>query len=98
MRTRPLIIIAAISATLLFADQALAFSLDDKSGTKPDGSARYADPDDQPSPFLFGATQGQTEGNDRSVGSRYNGPAGDGSSPWMRLPNWFSSAPSQPRR
>ena len=98
MRTRPLMVIAALSATLLFAHQALAFTMDDKSGTEPDGSARYVDPDDQPSPFLFGTTQGQTEGSDRTLGPQYNSPRQDGSSPWLKLPDWFSPAPRPPRK
>jgi hypothetical protein len=98
MRTRPLIVIAALLATLLFAHQALAFTMDDKSGTKPDGSARYVDPDDQPSPFLFGTPQGQAEGNDRSLAPRYNGPAAGGGSPWLQLPDWFTSTPRPPRK
>lgn len=92
MRIRPLIVAAALSAMFLFAHQAFAFTVDEHSGTKPDGSPRYVDPDEQPSPFLFGA-QGQNRSNDfdRNFGPA---PPSNGSSQWLMFPQWlFSTEP-----
>jgi hypothetical protein len=47
--------VAALLALTMLAPAALAFDVDTKSGTNPDGSARYADPDDAPLPGLLGA-------------------------------------------
>jgi hypothetical protein len=40
-------VVTAVAAVLLCTHHATAFSVDSSSGTNPDGSARYADPDDQ---------------------------------------------------
>jgi hypothetical protein len=46
MRLLP-VVVAALTAVLLFPHHASAFSSDPSSGTNADGSSRYVDPDDQ---------------------------------------------------
>jgi hypothetical protein len=54
MRHLP-ISVAALLALMMLAPPALAFDVDTTSGTNPDGSARYADPDDAPLSGPLGA-------------------------------------------
>jgi hypothetical protein len=56
MRQSPLLV-AALLAFALLAPPALAFSTDSESATKPDGSPRYADPDDTPTPMPLSGTR-----------------------------------------
>ena len=85
---------AAVLASILFSQHALAFTVDEKSGTSPDGSARYVDPDEQPIPLLTPARP--SEGSEfQNSGSQYQPPL-DRNGQWLRLPDWFFSPP--PRR
>ncbi len=47
--------VAALLALMMLAPAALAFDVDTTSGTNPDGSARYSDPDDAPLTGPLGA-------------------------------------------
>jgi len=47
MRQSPILVAAFLSLVML-APPALAFDIDSSTSTNPDGTARYADPDDKP--------------------------------------------------
>ncbi len=47
MRQSPILVAALLSLAML-APPALAFDVDSSTSTNPDGTARYADPDDKP--------------------------------------------------
>lgn len=47
MRQSPILVAAFLSLVML-APPALAFDVDSSTSTNPDGTARYADPDDKP--------------------------------------------------
>ena len=72
MRHLPLCV-AALLALMMGAPAALAFDVDTTSGTNPDGSARYSDPDDAP---LSGPLGGVTV----TPGAQFGGSATDSSS------------------
>jgi hypothetical protein len=93
MKTRTLAVVAALAGGILLSDHALAFTVDEKSGTNPDGSARYVDPDEQPLPFPFLVPSRPTDASEyQSDSSRYDPPP-DRNGQWLRLPDWFSSPP-----
>jgi hypothetical protein len=98
MRPHHLIAAAILASVVFSAHPALAFSMDEKTSTNPDGTARYADPDEaQPSTlFLFGA-QGQTRTDDsnRDPNARFTAPASGGASQSLQLPDWFFFSPSR---
>ncbi len=48
MRHIPFSVAALLAFVIVAPSAALAFDVDTKSGTNPDGSARYTDPDDAP--------------------------------------------------
>ena len=54
MRQSPILIAAFLSLAML-APPAFAFDIDSSTSTNPDGSARYADPDDKPMTGPLGA-------------------------------------------
>ena len=92
MRTRTLVVVAALAGGILLSGHVLAFTVDERSGTNPDGSSRYVDPDEQPLPFPFLAPRRPTDASEyQSDGSPY-----DRNGQWLRLPDWFFSSP--PRR
>jgi len=96
MRTRTLFAIAALTGGILLSGHASAFTVDEKSGTNPDGSPRYVDPDDQPLRFPFLVPRRPTDASEyQSGGSRYDPPS-DRNGQWPSLPDWFFSSP--PRR
>ena len=47
-------VVTAVAAVLLCTHHASAFSMDSSSGTAPDGSSRYVDPDEQIRSMLGG--------------------------------------------
>jgi hypothetical protein len=47
-------VVTAVAAVLLCTQHASAFSMDSSSGTAPDGSSRYVDPDEQIRSMLGG--------------------------------------------
>ena len=54
MRQSPILVAAFLSLAVL-APPALAFDVDSSTSTNPDGTARYADPDDKPIGGSLGA-------------------------------------------
>ena len=54
MRQSPILVAAFLSLAML-APPALAFDIDSSTSTNPDGTARYADPDDKPIGAPLGA-------------------------------------------
>jgi len=54
MRLSPILVAAFLSLAML-APPALAFDIDSSTSTNPDGTARYADPDDKPIGAPLGA-------------------------------------------
>jgi len=54
MRQSPILVAAFLSLVML-APPALAFDVDSSTSTNPDGTARYADPDDKPAGGPLGA-------------------------------------------
>jgi len=96
MRSRALFAAALLAGGILCLDHALAFSVDEKSGTNPDGSARFVDPDDQPLPFpILVPTRPTGTSEYQPGGSQYVQPP-DGNGKLPILPDWFLSSP--PRR
>jgi len=55
MRHTPFSVAALLAFVFVAPSAVLAFDVDTTSGTNPDGSARYADPDDAPLPGPLGA-------------------------------------------
>jgi hypothetical protein len=94
MGPRTAFAVAVLAGGILLSDHALAFTVDEKSGTNPDGSARYVDPDEQPLPFLRFGGGAQTDNNDsdRSSGDGYSTPA-SGAHQWPNLFDWLLSTP-----
>jgi len=93
MGTRALFAAAVLVGGVVFANHALAFTVDEKSGANADGSPRYVDPDEQPLPFPFLVKKrppdaSQYQGDDSQVDPRPG--------QWLSLPDWFF--PSPPRR
>jgi hypothetical protein len=96
MRQSPLLV-AALLAFALLAPPALAFSTDSESATKPDGSPRYADPDDEPMPAPLGGAA--TSSSQFSFGVT-GGPASPASSipqSWQEL-DWANPLPDRRAR
>jgi spore coat protein U-like protein len=91
MRLHHLLAATALAGMLLAAENASAFTVDEKSGTNPDGSARYVDPDEQTLPFQLFSAQTQNNDIDRSSGSRYAAPAADGNYQWLNFFDLFST-------
>ena len=75
MRKSPILIAALLSLATL-AHPAFAFDFDSSTSTNPDGTARYADPDDKPVGGPLGAvtvTQGSNFGATTSTPSSSQG-------------------------
>jgi len=96
MGTRTLFAVAILAGGFLLSDHALAFTVDEKTGTNPDGSPRYADPDEQPLPFPFLVPRRPTDASEYQSGDSPNDPPSDRNGQWPSLPDWFFSPP--PRR
>jgi hypothetical protein len=93
MRTPTLFVVAALAGGILLSNHALAFTVDEKGGTNPDGSPRYVEPDEQPLPFPFLVPRRPTDAIEyQSGGSPYDAPP-DRNGQWLRLPDWFFSSP-----
>jgi|SRR6516225_800715 len=98
MRIRTFLAAVAV-ATELFcaAHHAFAFTVDEKSGTNPDGSARYVDPDEQLSPSVLFGWQSQGDEHNDDASARNTAPTFDRNNQLMTLPDRFFSTPP-PRR
>jgi hypothetical protein len=89
--------IAMLLAILLPVVQASAFTIDSASGTNPDGSSRFMDPDEQIHSSFFGGSAVNEDGwADRNSVRRDVAPATDGTTQGITFPNWFFST-SPPR-
>jgi hypothetical protein len=97
MAIRGLFAAAVLAGAMFFAQHALAFTVEEKSGSNPDGSPRYVDPDDQPLPFPFLRLGTPTQGSEYQGGDSQYAPNSDRSDQWLRLPDWTVSSPP-PRR
>ena len=76
---------------------ASAFTIDSASGTNPDGSSRFMDPDEQIHSSFFGGSAVNEDGwADRNSAYRNFSPGADGSNQGITFPNLFS--PTLPRR
>ena len=92
MRTISFVTAALFFMSFLAAHDAAAFTIDNDSGTNPDGTARYVDPDDQPLPAPLGGVTVMPSGHryDEAPGLAMPGSASDGRPP--DVPGWFSSS------
>jgi hypothetical protein len=80
-------------AILLPVVQASAFTIDPTSGTNPDGSSRFVDPDEQIHSSFFGGSAVNEDGwADRHSAA----PATVGTAQGITFPNWFF--PTSPPR
>ena len=68
MRILP--VVTAVAVMLLCTHHASAFSIDSSSGTAPDGSSRYVDPDDQIH-SMFGGKDDDSHGSGYDANSRH---------------------------
>jgi hypothetical protein len=88
---------AMLVTALLPVLHASAFSTDPTSGTNPDGSPRFVDPDDQIRSFFFGGSGVNEDGwSDRNSAPRTAFPSPDGTNQGITFPSWFF--PTSPRR
>ena len=71
---------------------ASAFTIDPASGTNPDGSSRFVDPDQQIHSFFGGSAVNEDGWADRNSGA----PATVGTAQGITFPNWFF--PTSPPR
>ena len=90
-----------VAATLMTVSlpvlHASAFTSDPASGTNPDGSARFVDPDDQfHSMFSGGAGLNEDGWADRSSTQRNAFPSAAGPNQGFSFPSWF--VPTSPGR
>jgi hypothetical protein len=83
------IVAAVLFAALIAAPDAFAFTFDEANGTNPDGSAHYADPDDQPLPPPLGGMQIIEQGNRFDEGPAAPSAGFPLSMPSMDLPGWL---------
>ena len=97
MRIRTFLAAVAVATELFCAHHAFAFSVDEKSGTNPDGSARYVDPDEQLSPSVLFGWQSQGDEHNDDASARNTAPTFDRNNQLMTLPDRFFSTPP-PRR
>ena len=85
--------VAMLLAILLPVLQASAFTIDPASGTNPDGSSRFVDPDEQIHSSFFGGSAVNEDGwADRHSAA----PATVGTAQGITFPNWFF--PTSPPR
>ena len=97
MRIRTLLAAVAVATELFCAHHAFAFTVDEKSGTNPDGSARYVGPDEQLSPSVLFGWQSQGDEHNDDASARNTAPTFDRNNQLMTLPDRFFSTPP-PRR
>jgi hypothetical protein len=92
MRHSPILAAALLAFAMLAPCAASAFELDNTSGTNPDGSPRYADPDEAP-------LQGPLGGVVVKPGAQFGGTATGSSSPSSTPSSWedLGWANPQPR-
>jgi hypothetical protein len=101
-KDRPMRLLYSLAAAMLVTVllpvlHASAFTIDSTSGTTPDGSPRFVDPDEQVHSFSSGgATLNEDGWSDRNAVSRNASPAPDGNNQGITFPNWF--LPTSPRR
>jgi hypothetical protein len=101
-RTRLMRLLCSLAAVMLLTVllpvlHASAFTIDSASGTNPDGSSRFVDPDEQiHSSFFGGSTVNEDGWADRNSVSRNAVPGTDGPAQGITFPNWFF--PTSPRR
>ena len=89
--------VAMLLTVLLPALHASAFTMDPASGTNPDGSTRFVDPDERIHSSFFGGSAVNEDGwADRNSVSRNAVPGTDGPTQGVTFPNWFF--PTSPRR
>jgi len=89
--------VAMLLAILLPVLQSSAFTIDPASGTNPDGSSRFVDPDEQIHSSFFGGSAVNEDGwADRNSAYRNFSPGADGSNQGATFPNLF--LPTLPRR
>jgi hypothetical protein len=89
--------VAMLLTILLPVLHASAFTIDSASGTNPDGSSRFMDPDEQIHSSFFGGSAVNEDGwADRNSVRRDAAPATDGATQGITFPNWFF--PTSPRR
>jgi hypothetical protein len=94
---RLFVVVAALAAVLVSTHHVSAFSSDPASGTNADGSARYADPDDQVRSALGGkGSDSQDLGYDHNSDRRKLPAQAVITGQGVLAPNWFYSA--APRR
>jgi hypothetical protein len=97
MRIRTLLAAIAVTTVLFCAHHAFAFTVNEKSGTNPDGSAHYVDPDEQLSPSVLFGWQSQGDERNDDASARNTAPTFDRNDQLMTLPDrFFSTQP--PRR
>jgi hypothetical protein len=89
--------VAMLLTVLLPVLHASAFTIDSASGTNPDGSSRFVDPDEQiHSSFFSGSAVNEDGWADRNSVSRNVAPATDAPNQWITFPSLFF--PTSPRR
>src|ERR1700738_2939325 len=82
--------VAMLLAILLPVLQSSAFTIDPASGTNPDGSSRFMDPDEQIHSSFFGGPAVNKDGwADRNSAYRNFSPGADGSNQGITFPNLF---------
>jgi hypothetical protein len=88
---------AMLMSVLLPVLHASAFTIDSASGSTPDGSPRFVDPDEQVHSFFSGGSALNEDGwANQSAVSRNASPAPDGTNQGITFPNWFF--PTSPPR
>jgi hypothetical protein len=97
MRLLYVLATAMLLTLLIPVLHASAFTIDPASGTNPDGSSRFVDPDEQIHSSYFGGSSVNDEGwADRNSVSRHAVPGTDAPSQGVTFPNWLF--PTSPRR
>jgi hypothetical protein len=97
MRLLYSLVAAMLVTVLLPVLHASGFTSDPASGTNPDGSPRFVDPDDQIHSLFFGRSGLNEDGwADRSSTSRNAFPSPSGTNQGPTFPSWFF--PTSPGR
>jgi hypothetical protein len=97
MRLLYSLVAAMLVTVLLPVLHASAFTSDPASGTNPDGSPRFVDPDDQIHSLFFGRSGLNEDGwADRSSTPRNAFPSPSGTNQGLTFPSWFF--PTSPGR
>jgi hypothetical protein len=101
-KERPMRLLYSLAAAMLMSVllpvlHASAFTIDSASGSTPDGSPRFVDPDEQVHSFFSGGSALNEDGwANQSAVSRNVSPAPDGTNQGITFPNWFF--PTSPPR